>query len=57
MVYLLEQIRKEFTKEIYKELTTRHLRIKKIKDIVIAYYYFSFIKRIVKQIIKKCNIC
>jgi hypothetical protein len=40
VVYFLEQIRKEFTKELYKKLTTRYLRIKKTKDIVIAYYYF-----------------
>jgi pyruvate formate-lyase activating enzyme-like uncharacterized protein len=33
VVYLLEQIRKEFTKELHKELTTRHLKIKKTRDI------------------------
>jgi glutamate racemase len=57
MVYFLKQIRKEFTKELYKELTTRHLRIKKTKDVVAACYYFPFIKRIVKQVVKECNIC
>jgi glutamate racemase len=56
IVYLLEQIRKEFTKELYKELTTRHLRIKKTKDTVIACYYFLFIKRVVEQVVKECNI-
>jgi hypothetical protein len=48
MVYLLEQIRKEFTKELYKELTTKHLGIKKTKDTVVACYYFPFIKRMVE---------
>jgi glutamate racemase len=57
VVYLLEQIRKEFTKEIYKELITRHLRIKKTRNTVIACYYFPFIKRIVKQVVKEYNIC
>jgi hypothetical protein len=57
VVYLLERIRKEFTKELYKELTTRHLRIKKTRDAVTACYYFPFIKKIVKQVIKKCDIC
>jgi glutamate racemase len=57
MIYLLEQIRKEFTKELYKELITKHLRIKKTRDAVVACYYFPFIKRIVKQVVKECNIC
>jgi hypothetical protein len=57
MVYLLEQIRKEFTKELYKELTTRHLRIKETRDTVAACYYFLFIKRIVEQVVKEYNIC
>jgi hypothetical protein len=57
VVYLLEQIRKEFTKELYKELIIRHLRIKKTRDAVAACYYFPFIKRIVKQVVKECNIC
>jgi hypothetical protein len=57
VVYLLEQIRREFTKELYKELTTRHLRIKKTRDVVTAYYYFLSIKRIVKQVVKEYNIC
>jgi hypothetical protein len=56
IVYLLEQIRKEFTKELHKKLTTRYLRIKKTRDIVVAYYYFPSIKRIVKQVVKECNI-
>jgi glutamate racemase len=57
VVYLLEQIRRKFTKELHKELTTRHLKIKKTRDIVTACYYFPFIKRIVEQVVKECNIC
>jgi sulfur relay (sulfurtransferase) DsrC/TusE family protein len=57
VVYLLEQIKKEFTKELYKELTIRHFKIKKTRDTVVAYYYFPFIKRIVKQVVKEYNIC
>jgi hypothetical protein len=56
VVYFLEQIRKEFTKELYKELTTKHFKIKKTKDAVTACYYFPFIKRIVKQVIREYNI-
>jgi glutamate racemase len=56
VVYFLEQIRKKFTKELYKEPTTRHLRIKKTRDTVVACYYFPFIKRIVEQVVKECNI-
>jgi hypothetical protein len=56
MIYFLEQIRKELTKELYKELTTRHLRVKKTRDAVAACYYFPFIKRIVKQVVKEYNI-
>jgi glutamate racemase len=57
IVYLLEQIRKEFTKELYKELITKHLRIKKTRNAVIACYYFPFIKKVVEQVVKECNIC
>jgi hypothetical protein len=56
IVYFLKQIRKEFTKKLYKELITRHLRIKKTRDTVAACYYFPFIKRIVKQVVKEYNI-
>jgi glutamate racemase len=56
VVYCLEQIKKEFTKELYKKLITRHLRIKKTRDIVIACYYFPFIKKIVKQVVKEYDI-
>jgi glutamate racemase len=56
VVYLLERIKKEFTKELYKELITRHLRIKKTKDVVTSCYYFPFIKRIVKQVVKEYDI-
>ena len=48
VVYFLELIRKQFTKELYKELTIRYLRINKTKDIVVACYYFLLILRIVK---------
>jgi hypothetical protein len=57
VVYLLEQIRKEFTKELHKELITGHLRIKKTRDAVAACYYFPFIKRIVEQVVKEYDIC
>jgi hypothetical protein len=57
IVYFLKQIRKEFTKELHKELTTRHLKIKKTRDAVVACYYFPSIKRIVKQVVKECDIC
>jgi hypothetical protein len=57
VVYLLEQIRKKFTKELYKELITRHLKIKKTRDAVAACYYFPFIKRIVEQVVKEYNTC
>jgi hypothetical protein len=57
VVYLLERIRKEFTKELYKELTTRHLRIKKTRDTVAACYYFPSIKRVVEQVVKEYDIC
>jgi hypothetical protein len=57
VVYFLEQIKKEFTKELYKELTTRYLRIKKTRNTVVACYYFLSIRRIVKQVVKECNIC
>jgi hypothetical protein len=57
VVYLLEQIKKEFTKELHKELTTKHLRIKKTRDAVAACYYFPFIRRIVEQVVKEYDIC
>jgi hypothetical protein len=57
VVYFLERIRKEFTKELHKELIIRHLRIKKTKDAVASCYYFPFIKRIVEQVVRDCNIC
>jgi hypothetical protein len=57
MVYLLERIRKEFTKELHKEPTTRHLGIKKTRDAVAACYYFLSIKRMVERVVKECDIC
>jgi hypothetical protein len=57
VVYLLERIRKEFTKKLYKKLTTRHFKIEKTKDTVAACYYFPFIKKVVEQVVKEYNIC
>jgi hypothetical protein len=57
MVYLLEKIRKEFTKKLYKELTTRHLGNEKTRDVVAARYYFPFIIRMVERVVKECDIC
>jgi glutamate racemase len=56
MVYLLEKLRKEFVKKIYKELLVRHLRINKTKEAVTACYYFPFISRIVEKVVKECDI-
>jgi hypothetical protein len=57
IVYLLKKLKKEFVKEIHKELLVRHLRIDKTKEAVTACYYFPSISRIVKRVVKKCNIC
>jgi hypothetical protein len=57
MVYLLVLIRKQFVTEIYKELITRHIRIKKTRDTVARRYYFPSILKIVKQVVKECDIC
>jgi hypothetical protein len=57
MVYLLKKIRKEFTKELYKELTTRHFGNEKTRDVVAACYYFPFIIRMVERVVKECDIC
>jgi hypothetical protein len=57
MVYFLEKIRKEFIKELYKELTTRHFRNEKTRDVVAARYYFPFIIRMVERVVKECDIC
>ena len=57
IVYFLKSIKKLFVKKLYKALTLRHLRIKKTKDKVAKCYYFPLIKRIVKRVIKKCDIC
>jgi Integrase zinc binding domain len=56
IVYLLEKLRREFVKEIHKELLVRHLGINKTKEAVAACYYFPFILRIVEQVVKECNI-
>jgi hypothetical protein len=57
MVYLLEKLRKEFVKEIYKEPLVGHLGIDKTTEAVAACYYFPFILRIIKRVVKECNIC
>jgi hypothetical protein len=57
IVYLLERLRKEFVKEIYKEPLVRHLRINKTREAVTACYYFPFISRIVKKVVKEYDIC
>ena len=57
MVYLLKEIRKLFVKELYKEKTVRHFKIEKTKKVVIAYYYFPFIRRMVERVVKECDIC
>jgi Integrase zinc binding domain len=56
VVYLLEKVKKEFVKEIYKELLVRHFGINKTREAVAACYYFLFISRIVEQIVKECNV-
>jgi hypothetical protein len=57
MVYLLEKLRKEFVKGIYKELLVRHLGIDKTKETVAACYYFPFISRIAERVVKKYDMC
>jgi hypothetical protein len=57
IVYFLEKLRKEFVKEIHKELLVRHLGIDKTREAVTACYYFPFISRIVEKVVKEYNIC
>jgi hypothetical protein len=57
VIYLLKKIKKEFVKEIYKELLVRHLRINKTREAVATRYYFLFISKIVKRVVKECNMC
>jgi Integrase zinc binding domain len=57
IVYFLEKLRKEFVKEIHKEPLVRHLGINKTREAVAACYYFPFISKIVKRIVKEYNIC
>jgi hypothetical protein len=56
IVYLLKKLRKEFVKEIHKELLVEHLGINKTKEAVAACYYFLSISRIVERVGKECNI-
>jgi hypothetical protein len=57
IVYLFKKLRKEFVKEIHKELLVRHLGINKTRETVTACYYFLSISRIAKRVVKECNIC
>jgi hypothetical protein len=56
VVYLSKRVKKEFVKEIYKELLVRHLRINKTRKAVTACYYFPSISRIVERVVKEYNI-
>jgi hypothetical protein len=56
VVYFFKRIKKEFIKEIHKEPLVRYLRINKTREAVAVCYYFLFILRIVKRVVKKCNI-
>jgi len=57
IVYLLEQIRKQFVKELHKAPTSGHLRIKKTQNKVAECYYFSLITKIVEQVLKEYEVC
>jgi len=57
MVYLLEQIRKQFVKELHKALTSGHLGIEKTRNKVAECYYFPLITKMVKQVLKECEVC
>ena len=56
MVYLLEQVKKQFTKKLYKVFIFKYLRIKKTQDKVAKNYYFPLIIRIVKRVLKEYNV-
>jgi hypothetical protein len=57
IVYFFKKVKREFVKEIYKELLVRHLGIDKTREAVTACYYFLFISRIAKRVVKRYNIC
>jgi hypothetical protein len=57
IVYLLERIRKQFVKELHKALTSRHLGIEKTRNKVVECYYFPLITKMVKQVLKECEVC
>jgi hypothetical protein len=44
VVYLPKKVKKEFVKEIHKELIVKHLRINKTREAVTAYYYFPLLQ-------------
>jgi hypothetical protein len=57
VVYLPKKVKKEFVKEVYKEPLVEHLRIDKTREAVAACYYFLSISKMVKQVIKECDVC
>jgi len=57
MVYLLEQIKKQFVKELHKAPTSGHLKIKKTQNKVAKCYYFPLITKIVEQVLKEYKVC
>jgi hypothetical protein len=57
IVYLPKKVKRKFVKEIYKELLIRHLKINKTREAVAACYYFPFISKIAKKVVKECDIC
>jgi Integrase zinc binding domain len=57
VVYLFKAIRKPLVKELYKEPSKGHLRIKRTKDAVAARYYFPSILKMVERIVKECDLC
>jgi hypothetical protein len=57
MVYFPKKVKKEFVKEIYKELLVRHLRIDKTREAVAVCYYFLSISRITERVVKEYDIC
>ena len=57
VVYLLTSVKEQLVRELHKEITIRHLRIKKTKEAVVACYYFLFIRKTIEHVIKNCDIC
>ena len=57
MVYLLERIRKQFVKELHEAPTSGHLGIEKTRNKVAECYYFPLITKMVKRVLKECEVC